>query len=200
MAVSYKWGTSNSIAKNSQSATVENPIAAEKKEVLLPFVVRRELKEVDFEPGRRSLTQQYFEHLLQQDLFLAQKSLQTTFYDAIVHKHKRVLWNVMIVLSQLPYDRMNPWASFMAMTATRLPFYDIQELGVRCYENWENKNACEFLAGCHFAENWLQEYANEVYDFVMKEGRQDVLYEKDFPWEMAWGRSNNTRNLGGHSS
>ena len=200
MAVLYKWETANSIIKDYQSATANNPVATEKKIILLPLAVRRELKEADFEPGRFSLTQQYFEHLLRQDLFLAQDSLQRTFYDAISHKHKRILWNVMIVISQLPYGRMEPWAAFMAITATRLPFLDIQELGIRCFENWENKSACKFLAGCHFAENWLQEYANEVYDFVMEEGIQDVLYEKDFPWEMAWGSSNITSNLEGYSS
>lgn len=185
-----------------KSATESNPVVFSQNERKLPFEVRRELREEEFEPGIITMTQKYFAVLLQKEPDVAQKLLQKTFSQAITFKQKRIMWNIMVVLSQLPYEKMNPWASFMAMTATRLPYRDIQELGISCYENWENKEACCFLAGFEFAEQWLQEYADAVYRFVMEEGeeKRNVLYEKDFPWEMAGRKQNSASDSGGYSS
>lgn len=182
------------------SATEANPVSIARVERKLPYEVRRELREEDFEQGRISLTQKYFEVLLEKEPQEAQNLLQRTFFDAVSRQQKRIMWNIMVVLSQLPYDRMNPWASMMAMSATRLPYRDIQELGIRCYENWENREACAFLAGCEFAEGWLQEYADAVYKYVMEEGEMsNVLYEKNFSWEMAGREQNSTGDSFGYS-
>ena len=85
----------------------------------------------------------------------------------------------------MPFSTLDSWASSLAVAATRSSYIDVQELGIRCFENWENRNACEFLYKCSFSEKWLQEYANEVCRYILGEDAEGVLFEENFTWQMA---------------
>lgn len=185
--------------KNNMRSLSGSHSGGENWEHRLPFDIRAELGEEFLEVGQSSLSQQYFEALLEKAPAAAQDLLQNIYYTAVQYRQHTMAWNIMVVLSQLSYDRMIPWASFMALTATRSPYRDIQELGIRCFENWEDKPACRFLQGCAFEEKWLQEYAEEVCEYVMEEGKEHVLFEKNQPWQVAEGTGYSKSHVEGYS-
>lgn len=155
----------------------------------LPFSIRMELSEDYLEIGQDSISRQYFEKMLASNPVAAQNMIQNLYYDAVRYKCHVMSWNIIVILSQLPYEKMIPWASFLALAATRNSENDIQELGIRCYENWEDIAACSFLQQCSFTEKWLQEYADEVCQYVMEEGKEYALPEENQPWKMAERRN-----------
>lgn len=166
----------------------------------MPFDVRNEFLEEYLEVGQNSLSEEYFKGLLDTNEYIAQNLIQTIYYDSVKFNRRKSSWNIMVVLSQLPYSRIKPWASFVALAATRNPYYEIQELGIRCFENWEDMDACSFLQNCKFSESWLQDYADEVVEFVLEEGKANVLCEKNQSWKMAGGEEGGGSDSEGYRS
>ena len=170
---------------------------------MLPFNIRESINSEFYEPGMSSMAQQYIETIYLSDG--KGNDLQKLFNDIYffaVKKDKHVLaYNIIVVLSQIPYKYLGSWACTLAMAATRNKYMDVVELGVRCFENWENKDACSFLKQCNFSELWLQKYANEVCTYVEEEGQEDsVLFEKDYTWQMARGGSDSIGNIERYTS
>ncbi len=185
---------------NQSSATEQSPLENSLEFGVLPYDVRDEFTEEYMETGQGSLMQDFLMTLLERDERMVQDMVQKIYYDAVRFDRRKSIWNIMVVISQLPYDRIKPWAAFIALAATRSKYHEIQELGIRCYENWEDKEACGFLQGCFFTETWLQEYADEVAAFVMEEGKSNVLCEKNKSWKMAGGGENSECYTAGYSS
>lgn len=153
---------------------------------MLPYRIRESITTEFYEPGMTSPFEQYIENdLIKQDITI--EGLINGIYKFAVKKSSHILaWNTIVVLSELSYDILGDWADMLAITATRSQYLDVVEMGIRCFENWECIDACEFLQGCHFEEKWLQEYVDQVCEYVMKEGwSKDVLSTKDYSWEMA---------------
>lgn len=175
----------------------DNPLMA------LPFDIRENITTEYYETGMSSLAQRYIEgHYLRNRRLTALQSLFTDLYYFATRKDKHVLaYNVMVVLSQLPYQYLGSWACLLAVAATRNKYMDVIELGIRCFENWEDKEACTFLRQCSFSETWLQDYANEVSSYLTEDGKDiDVLFEKDFTWQMAGGKLDSSSNIEGYRS
>lgn len=200
MDINNVWLAAGNGSRNASAADSSGFGSRREWERKLPYAVRTALAEEYLEAGRRSLLQQYFETLLDEKPPLAQELLTNLYYTAVQYKQHMTAWNVMVVLSQLPYEKMIPWAAFVALAATNSIYQDVQEMGIRCYENWEDKGACLFLGNCAFGETWLQEYADEVCHFVMEEGRDHVLFEKNQPWKMAERERNSASNTERYSS
>lgn len=172
----------------------------------LPFDIRESLLTECYEVGLSSLAQRYFESVASQEdgrWYLADM-MQGIFAYAIRKKKHQLAYNILVVLSQLPYEWLGDWACLMAVSATRSPDLDVVELGIRCFECWEDKAACEFLNGCSFGETWLQGYADEVCEYVMGmtagEGEELVLPKEDFAWQVAQGGRNSTSFAEGRQS
>lgn len=156
-----------------------------KTKISIPFEIQRGLIEGDLEPGFYGEEYKYFSNCLDDNSYEFQMFFQRAFAGACRRSQKRLLWNLLVILSELSYEKLNPWGQFIALSATRNPNRDIQELGIRCFENWEDVDALELLHSCKFEEHWLQEYANEVY-----EENINVLCKKNQSGEMA-GRKDN---------
>lgn len=155
----------------------ENPVKR------LPEYVQMDLEVCYFETGRKTVTQDYFENYASSiNTVVVLSELITYGFQKDDHK---LLWNIMVVVSQLEYATLGKHFCMLALGATRSKYLDIQELGIRCFENWENKKACEFLKHAVFEEKWLREYAQEVIEYVMEDGQDCVLPEKDYTWQMA---------------
>lgn len=172
----------------------------------LPFDVRESLLTDCYDTGSISLAQKYFESMaLRRDMSWRLADLVQGIFTYATRRQKHQLaYNIVIVLSQLPYDYLGDWACLMAVAATRSSYLDVTEMGIRCFENWEDKAACEFLEGCSFSETWLQEYADEVCAYVMsatvEEGGKRVLFEKDFTRQVARRDGNSTSYSEGRAS
>lgn len=153
-----------------------------------------------YEPGMISLGQEYFEKLLKQGYREKIRRIITSLYQLAGRKRSHILEiNTIMIISQLPY--LGEWEDILAVAATRSPNLDVQEAGIRCFERWENKEACEFLRGRVFSEDWLQEYADEVCAEVLEGCDEVVLPEKDsITWEMATTGSNQSGDIERYSS
>ena len=175
----------------------DNPLLA------LPFDVRESITTDYYETGMSSMAQKYIEdHYIRNRKPYALQNMVNDIYYYAVRKDKHALaYNIMVVLSQLPYQYLGSWACLLAVAATRSKYMDVIELGIRCFENWEDKEACSFLSQCSFSESWLQDYANEVSAYIMEDGKDiDVLFTKDFAWQMAGGRLDSSSNTEGYRS
>ena len=168
----------------------------------IPFEVRKDITTSFYEPGSTSMAQKFIEkHLISwKDSDYLQKLLNDLYHYALRRNSHILANNVIVILSQLPYRYLGSWADMLAVAATRSSFLDVQELGIRCFENWENKDSCTFLNNCHFEERWLQEYADEVYNYVMEEGHEHVLLKKDISWPLAVRESNCSSNIERYTS
>ena len=148
-----------------------------------PFDVRQDITSQYYETGKTSLTQKYFEDIPEQRNVM--EFIQEIYFFAVRKKNHMLAWNIMVVVSQLPYKRLGNQASVLALAATRNKHLDIVEIAIRCFENWEDRHACVFLANSSFEERWLQDYAAEVCEYVMEEDSTNVLPKKGYSWEMA---------------
>ena len=166
----------------------------------LPFDVRESITTEFYEPGMVSLMEKYIiENLLENKSYLQQ--LMNDLYKYSTRKQSHIIsYNTIVVLSQLPYEALGSWADALAISATRSSYLDVAEMGIRCFENWEDKSACEYLHGCHFEESWLQEYANEVCTYIEEAvQRNNVLFTENYTWQVASRGDDSTSNTEGYS-
>ena len=143
----------------------------------LPEHIRESVTEQCYEPGYSSPLQEHFLDVIQKNgnSSTIQKIINDLYQYATRRKNHTLAYNLMLSLSQIPFDMLESWASTLAVAATRSSFRDVQEMGIRCFEQWEDKEACVFLKECKFAEKWLQDYADEVCKEIIGGGEQDVL-------------------------
>ena len=185
------------------SSTVRSVLIKDNPLLAYPFEVRENITSEFYETGMSSMAQSYIEnsYLANKKLLALQNLINDTYYYA-VKKDKHILaYNIMVVLSQIPYKYLGSWACMLAVAATRNKYMDVVELGVRCFENWEDKEACTFLSQCSFSESWLREYADEVSAYITEDGKNiDVLFEKDFTWQMAGREHDSSSDLEGYRS
>ena len=163
-----------------EEAIDKNPI------LVLPYEVRESMTSEFYEPAMSSILERYILSNMIHNKNRLQELMIGLFKYATRKNSHVIEWNTIVVLSELPYEELGDWADALALTATRSQYMDVAEIGIRCFENWENIEACEFLKNCKFEEKWLQEYANQVYAYVTKEGwRRNVLSTEDYSWEVA---------------
>ncbi len=197
-----------SISKEAEAYTKEEQVLSKNTSTLntyglfcdnalmaLPYEVRESITKEFYEPGMTSVLERY---ILNNILYKKNnlQNLMTGLFKYATRKNSHMLeWNTLVVLSELPYIELGDWADTLAVAATRSQFMDVVEMGVRCFENWENIEACEFLKNCKFEEKWLQEYADQVYTYVMEEGwRRNVLSTENYSWKVAEGVRNDSEN------
>lgn len=167
----------------------------------LPFEIQDNITTEFYETGRSSMMQKFIEESIVNSPDRMQKLFNDLYHYAVRTDSHVLAWNILVVLSQIPYIMLGSWADMLAVAATRNPYLDIQEMGIRCFENWENMNACSFLEKCSFSEEWLQEYANEVCAYIKEEGlTADVLSQKNYSWQVAGAANNSSSNIEGYSS
>lgn len=191
--------SSQNLTSNSPAYRTDNPLRS------LPLEIRESLTFDCYETGFSSPAQDYFEAMLSNPggSRMLQDISQRIFFYATQRNRRQVAYNLLVALSQLPYAQLGEWAPLLAVAATRSKHLDVAELGIRCFENWDNREAGEFLNGCRFEESWLQDYATDVFEHISgiseeEEGAR-VLFEKDFTWQVAWRKLNSERNLSGRA-
>lgn len=165
------------------------PCEFQQKKVIdrLPAKVRNEILYDILEPNMQSAAQKYFTELLAVNNSMGQELFQKIILENAYYTGKSVYWNMLVVLSQLEYSLINPWGTFIALSATRHKQLDIQEIGIACFEKWESREAIQFLLQHRFEESWLQEYADMVCSAVMEDETEHVLCTENKSRQMAWG-------------
>lgn len=175
--------TDNWMCTLDKSSSTNNIQPLRRWENEVPFSVKKELLEEYLVVEHLNMSTKYFKSLVDQPFFMG-RIMQNVFSTAVTEANHRLQWNIIVVLSQLEYDELDTWAPILAVAATRSPHMDVQEIGIRCFENWEDKNACDFLRNLSFSEKWLQDYADEVIKYVNEEDA-NAVFKKNYSWKMA---------------
>ncbi len=202
-AIYYDTVTST-LKDNSCSITEENSKRINDNPLLsLPIEVRENIITDYYETGKSSIMQRYVESVLLNNPDAIQRLFNDIFLYSVINDSHILAWNILVVLSQISYEYLGSWADMLAVSATRNKYLDVQEMGIRCFENWENHSSYAFLKRLKFTESWLQEYADEVCAEEV-EHRENVLSEKNYSWKVARGKINTASNFerysGGYSS
>lgn len=194
MGVMNQWDYNPQIQEN-MSAMAGMPKKNDEELRDITDEIISELLEEELEVGKDSHARRYLLKVIEYRAGKVVDVLQNLLLQALFRNdNHRLAYNVLVLLTQLPYEKMGAAADFMALSATRAKYLDIQELGIRCFEDWENAEACKTLRNCQFAEAWLQEYADAVCAELMGEEKQGVLSEKNRAWKMAENGSPSSGN------
>lgn len=194
MGVNNQWDYNPSIQENMSAMAVMPPKNDEDIRDITDEIIS-ELLEEELEVGKDSHARRYLLKVIEYRSQKVVDVMQNLLLQALLRNdNHRLAYNVLVLLTQLPYEKMGAPADFMAIAATRSKYLDIQELGIRCFEDWENAEACKSLKNCRFSEEWLQEYADEVCAQIMREENQGVLSEKNRAWQVAQNGSPSSSN------
>ena len=179
------------------SVVEENPL------MIFPLAIREDITHEIYDPGMSSMAQKYIEttYCKENKSDELQKIFNNIYIYATKYNKHTLAYNIIVVLSQISYKYLGVWSQILAIAATRNKYIDIEEVGIRCFENWESKDACTFLKECRFSEPWLQKYADEVCKDIEDKGlKNNVLPEKNYPWKVAGTESDSARDVRGYSS
>ncbi len=72
------------------------------------------------------------------------------------------LCKILRTLAHFEYSQVSSQGALMATSALFHVHPEVQESGVRCFENWEEPSCLNILKSCQFGEAWLADYVNQV--------------------------------------
>lgn len=74
----------------------------------------------------------------------------------------QTLSRILRVISHFEYSQMYPQGMTIAISATRNEDTEVQECGIRCFENWEAIDSLPILKNIYISESWLNDYLEDV--------------------------------------
>jgi hypothetical protein len=118
------------------------------------------LRTCEFEYGFDSLADAFVETRLRESTFVTMHWLGLLFIEHL--DDLAVATGILRVLAHLKYQQVSPQGILIAIAATRHPNHEVQECGVRAFENWGTPDSLKVLEGLTFSEPWIQEYVDQV--------------------------------------
>lgn len=118
------------------------------------------LREQDFEYGFNSAADTVVKECLAQNEAVTKQWLNELFVANF--GDTTVATGVLKVISHIAYDQIAPEGPTMALAALSNKNAEIQEGGIRAFENWGNATSLEILSNVKCTENWLEEYCSQV--------------------------------------
>lgn len=118
----------------------------------------------DFETGISNPSEKYFEDLLKKDRLSALNGISSLFLNNYTPQttKARILVGLLHIVSHFDYESVYPAGQMMALCALSHVNREVAEYGIKCYENWGNRDGIEKLQAVCFSTPWLKEYADEV--------------------------------------
>ena len=128
-------------------------------------ILKAMMKDENYESGVPSTSEVYFQTVYEKDRLIALNSISRLFMDNFNSDSKgaHYLIGVLHIISHFNYEEVYPTGQMIAISAIGFAnSVEVQEYGVKCFENWEHKDGINKLKAISFSAKWLQEYANEV--------------------------------------
>ncbi len=125
------------------------------------------IREEEFEYGLDTRADILVRKIMEQNALATKEWLSTLFIESF--NNTRILLGVLIIISRFDYFIVCPEGQLMATTALSHKDPEIQECGVRAFENWGNRHSLRILKNLKVPTKWLQEYINAVIDDLEKE-------------------------------
>ena len=120
-----------------------------------------------YEPGMISPLEKYLTDSFEdEDSGKVQRIMYDLYQYATKENNHKLLVNVLIVLSELPLSIINNETKKIVCKALKNSDPELEELGIRCFENWEDKEGINILKKYSFNESWLDDYAKSVCEYL----------------------------------
>jgi hypothetical protein len=118
------------------------------------------LRTCEFEYGFDSLADAFVETRLKESTFVTMHWIGQLFFEHL--DDPPVAIGILRVLAHLKYAQAYPMGISIAIAATRHKNHEVQECGIRAFENWGTPDSLKVLEGLTFSEPWIQEYVDQV--------------------------------------
>lgn len=118
-----------------------------------------------FESGVSNPSEQYFRDFLKKKPLEAKSDLLTLFMDNYNSDGRKanILVGILHMISHLSYEEVYPQGPSMALIALSYRNnHEVNEFGIKCFENWEHPDGIDKLRATRYSSKWLQEYADAV--------------------------------------
>ena len=128
-------------------------------------ILKAMMKEENYENGVPSTSEIFFQTVYEKDRLVALNSISRLFMDNFNPdlKGTQYLIGVLHIISHFDYEAVYPIGQMIAISSIGFSnSVEVQEYGVKCFENWEHKDGINKLKAISFSTKWLQEYANDV--------------------------------------
>lgn len=118
------------------------------------------VRESVFEFGFQSIAEDYIRGKLSENALAVKEWLNELFIEH--YRDEQVVSGVLRIVSHLDYEEIYPQGPTMAIAAISHKSVQVQELGIRAFENWGNEESLSALEGVAVTTAWLGEYLNGV--------------------------------------
>ena len=133
---------------------------------MLPNHLLQDISENPYEIGMISSVEEYCKNLSAEQIEKIFESLNKT---AMETNNYTLKVNIIIVLSQLECKQISEKTFEIVENALSADDFELNELGIRALENWEDPQLIlEILPKYHY-NGWLEEYRQIVYDMTYRE-------------------------------
>lgn len=155
----------NSLCKDDVSAS-----NTDTREPLVPLevetmtILASMLEDEAFDTGVSNASEKYFKKLLCENKVSAMNGISTLFMNnySVQGRKINILIGVLHILSHFEYALVYPQGQMIAICALTHSNREVEEFGIKCFEDWGHKDGIEKLKSVKFNSEWLQDYAEEV--------------------------------------
>ena len=122
------------------------------------------LEDEEFDTGVSNASEKYFEKVIHENKVSAMNGISALFMDnfSVQGRKVNVLIGILHILSHCEYTLVYPLGQMIAICALSHANSEVEEFGIKCFEDWGHKDGIEKLRAIKFNSDWLQDYAKEV--------------------------------------
>lgn len=134
-----------------------------------------------YESGVSAPSENYFKSEFRKNKLLALNSLNCFFLDNYKpgNTNEHYLVGCLHMISHMEYAEVYPIGQTIALVAINFKdSTEVQEYGIKCFEDWGNADGVDKLSATNFSTKWLKEYASDVIDELKKENKWDIMSER----------------------
>ncbi len=156
--VFFTSSTSVSDPLESQTETIEDACRIAKDNLRNLFFNKflQLIKESDFEFGFSSPAEEYVSEALNRYGSFAREWINELFNKNFYNPN--ITSSILRIIAHFDYRQISPQGVNMAITATLHKSVEVQECGIRCFENWEAPENLIVLRSLSYSEEWLKKY------------------------------------------
>lgn len=141
------------------------------------------MNEEIYESGVCAPSESYFRSEFEKNKLISLNSLNCLYIDNYsVNGNERnihYLVGCLHLISHMNYYEVYPIGQSMALNAINYKgSAEVQEYGIKCFEDWECPDGAIKLSAVIFPNKWLQDDANEVIKELSKDRKWDIMSER----------------------
>jgi hypothetical protein len=112
------------------------------------------------EEGITNPSEEYIDGLFKQDATTTNCLINKMFIDNF--QNAQLLVAILHLISHFDYKQVSPQGQTMAIAALIHKNIEVQEYGVKCFENWRHRDGIRILRQAKPGQKWLQRYIDSV--------------------------------------